>query len=221
MPKDTADVAGSPGGGIIPSPSLPGVRMLWVTGQAPHVDAAASAWLLSPFRGSRRDVRLCPGPRRGPRAGRHALRHAGRGARPPRRPLHLREHPPQVRARRPGARGDGRTGARRRARRRPVRHGRGPGLDAVINGLRTTHPDPAAFLAAAEPVIEGLYSWFTRLEESDRYPPGGCPSARSLPGRGTASRAGESPGRTARSRAAARARAGGGRIPREDRRVCA
>lgn len=40
-----------------------------------------------------------------------------------------------------------------------------PGLDAVINGLRTTHPDPAAFLAATEPVFEGLHGWFTRLEE--------------------------------------------------------
>lgn len=41
-----------------------------------------------------------------------------------------------------------------------------PGLDAVINGLRGTHPDPAEFLAATEPVFEGLYSWFTRLEDA-------------------------------------------------------
>ena len=40
-----------------------------------------------------------------------------------------------------------------------------PGLDAVMNGLRATHPDPAAYVAAAEPVFEGLYAWFTRLEE--------------------------------------------------------
>ena len=39
-----------------------------------------------------------------------------------------------------------------------------PGLDAVVNGLRATHAEPAGLLAATEPVFEGLYAWFTRLE---------------------------------------------------------
>jgi hypothetical protein len=138
--------------------------MLWVTGQAPHVDAAASAWLLRrfvdpearfAFAGDLDDVLTLggtpfdmPAVELGRRADRCAFEsillkyELGDAA--------LEELAALVH----DAELDDGLYATAEA----------PGLDAVINGLRATHPEPAAFLAAAEPVFEGLYSWFTRLE---------------------------------------------------------
>jgi hypothetical protein len=138
--------------------------MLWVTGQAPHVDAAASAWLLRRFvdpdatfafardldevlalGGTPFDMPAVELGRRDDRCTFESILLKYELDDPALEEMAALVHDAEL--------DDGLYAT-----------AEAPGLDAVINGLRTTHSDPAAFLAAAEPVIEGLYSWFTRLE---------------------------------------------------------
>lgn len=138
--------------------------MLWVTGQAPHVDAAASAWLLRRFvdpeatfafardldevltlGGTPFDMPAVELGRRDDRCAFESILLRYELDDPALEEMAALVHDAEL--------DDGLYAT-----------AEAPGLDAVINGLRITHPDPAAFLAAAEPVIEGLYSWFARLE---------------------------------------------------------
>ena len=138
--------------------------MLWVTGQAPHVDAAASAWLLRrfvdpestfAFAGDLDDVLTLGGTpfdmpavelgRRADRCAFESILLKYELDDPALEEMAALVHDAEL--------DDGMYAT-----------AEAPGLDAVINGLRATHPVPAAFLAATEPVFEGLYSWFTRLE---------------------------------------------------------
>lgn len=138
--------------------------MLWVTGQAPHVDAAASAWLLRrfvdpeatfAFAGDLDDVLTLGGTpfdmpavelgRRADRCAFESILLKYELDDPALEEMAALVHDAEL--------DDGMYAT-----------AEAPGLDAVINGLRGTHAAPAAFLAATEPVFEGLYSWFTRLE---------------------------------------------------------
>jgi len=138
--------------------------MLWVTGPAPHVDAAASAWLLRRFvdpdatfavardldqvlelGGTPFDMPAVELGRRDDRCAFESilLKHALDD--PALEEMAALVHDAEL--------DDGMYAT-----------AEAPGLDAVINGLRATHADPVAFLAAAMPIFEGLYSWFTTLE---------------------------------------------------------
>ncbi len=138
--------------------------MLWVTGQAPHVDAAASAWLLRRFvdpaatfavardlddvltlGGTPFDMPAVELGRREDRCTFESIILKFELGDPALDEMAALIHDAEL--------DDGLYAT-----------AEAPGLDAVINGLRATHPDAAAFLDAAEPVFEGLHAWFTRLE---------------------------------------------------------
>jgi hypothetical protein len=138
--------------------------MLWITGQAPHVDAAASAWLLRRFVDPEATFAFAadldevltlggtpfamPAVELGRRADRCAFESVLVKYElddPALEELAALVHDAEL--------DDG-----------MYPTAEAPGLDAIINGLRATHPDLAAFLAASEPLFEGLHAWFTRLE---------------------------------------------------------
>lgn len=140
--------------------------MLWVTGMQPHVDGAASAWLLRRFvdpsatfafaedldhvltlGGTPFDMPAVELGRRADRCTFESILVKYRLDDEPLEEMAALVHDAEL--------DDGMYSV-----------AEAPGLDAVIHGLRATNPDPVAFLAAAVPVFEGLYAWFMALESS-------------------------------------------------------